>query len=139
MHHLKQGVSGVSIDYERIRFTGPTLSNHLFLLYQDFFQTHTVPENLKTRVILPLFKSKGVKTNNKDNYRGIKMFPILCKIYEMILLSRLEVFAKPAFTVLETINHMLEWGCKIFSCFLDVSKAFDTVWIDDLLNKLFID
>ena len=91
---LKPGVSGISLDYEHIRFAGPTLWNHLFLLYQDFFQTHTVPENLKTGVILPLFKGKGAKANNKDNYRGITMFPTLCKIYEMILLNRLEVFAK---------------------------------------------
>ena len=45
--NLKTGVSGVSLDYEHIRFAGPTLWNHLFLLYRDFFQTHTVPENLK--------------------------------------------------------------------------------------------
>ena len=41
------------------------------------------------------------------------------------------------FTILETINHMLERGSKVFSCFLDVRKAFDTVWIDGILNKLF--
>ena len=34
---------------------------------------------------------------------------------------------------------MLERGSKIFSCFLDVRKAFDTVWIDGLLYKLFSD
>ena len=85
------------------------------------------------------------------------MFPTLCKIYEMILLNRLEAFAKQkgffsemqfgfqegigcieaSFTILETINHMLERGCKIFSCFLDVRKAFDM--IDGLLYKLFIE
>ena len=33
---------------------------------------------------------------------------------------------------------MLERGSKVFSCFLDVPKAFDTVWIDHgLLCKLF--
>ena len=75
-------------------------------------------------IILPLFKGKGAKANNKDNYRGTTLFPILCKIYEMILLNRLEKFAidneyfselqfgfregvgyiDTSFTILETIN-----------------------------------
>ena len=32
---------------------------------------------------------------------------------------------------------MLEWGSKIFSCFLDVRKAFDSVLTDCLSYKLF--
>ena len=35
------------------------------------------------------------------------------------------------------INYMLEQGSKVFSCFLDVRKTFDMVWIDGLLFKLF--
>ena len=77
----------------------------------------------------------------------------------MIILNRLEKFVsqagyfsemqfgfqegsgciKASFTVLKTINHMLERGSKMFSCFLDVWKAFDTVWIDGLMYKLFSD
>ena len=37
------------------------------------------------------------------------------------------------FTILESINHMLERGSKVFGCF------FDTVWIDGLLYKLLFD
>ena len=32
---------------------------------------------------------------------------------------------------------MPERGSKVSSCFLDVRKAFDAVWIDGLLYKLF--
>ena len=101
----------------------------------------------------------GVRANNKANNRGITLFPTLCKIYEMILLNRFEKYAaqmgffsemqfgfqegvrctQASFTIIETINHMLERGSKVFGCFLDVRKAFDTVWIDGLLYKLFLE
>ena len=132
----------------------PTRKNKKFCA---FFSTNVKLFSLLTGVILPLFKGKGAKANNKDNYRGIALFPTLCKIYEMVLLNRSEKFAEQqglfsnmqfgfkegvgcteaSFTILESINHVLERGSKVFGCFLDVRKAFDTVWIDSLLFKLF--
>ena len=126
-------------------------------IISSFFLNYSVSADLKTGIILPLFKGKGAKANNKDNYRGITMFPTLTKIYEMVLLDRLEKFAgenayfsnlqfgfqegvgclEASFTILESINHMLERGNKVFACFLDVRKAFYTVWIDGLLYKIF--
>ena len=75
----------------------------------------------------------------------------------MLLLNRLENYAKQnrlfstlqfgfqegvgcteaSFTILESINHLFERGSKVFGCFLDDRKAFDTVCIDGLLYKLF--
>ena len=155
--NLKPGVSGVSLDYEHVGYAGPPLWRLLFHLYQQFFENFSVSKFLKTGIILPLFKGKSAKASNKDNYRGITLFPTLCIIYEMILLNRLEKFVadnkyfselqfgfrkgvgciEASFTILETINHMLEWGSKVFSCFFDVCKAFDTGWIDGILFKLF--
>ena len=153
---LKPGVSGVFIDYEHVRFAGPALWNFLFELYNDFFNKSSVCESLKVGTILLLFKGKGAKANSKDNYWSLTLFPTFCKIYEMVLLNRLEKYTErrgfsskmqfgfwegvggieATFIILETINHMLERGSKIFSCFLDVHKTFDTVWIDSLLCKL---
>ena len=131
--------------------------NFCFSYIKLFTIIFPVCDALLTGVILPLFKGKGAKANNKDNYRGITLFPTFCKLYEMVLLNRLEKFAEQqglfsnmqfgfkegvgcteaSFTILVSINHMLERGSKVFGCFLDVRKAFDTVWIDGLLFKLF--
>ena len=151
--------SGILLSYEHIRFGGPSLWKVLHKLFTKFFADMEVPTLLKTTLILPLFKGKGLKAYLKDNYRGITMFPTLCKIYEIMLLKRIEKFAsernyfsdlqfgfkegvgctEASFTILETINHIIERGGKVFACYLDVKKAFDTVWIDGLLFKLFFD
>ena len=130
---------------------------NLFHLYQNFFENSSVCDSLLRGVILPLFNGNGAKAKNKHNYRGITLFLTFCRIYEMVLLNRLENFAEQnglfsfmqfgfkeglgcteaSFTILETINHMLERASKVSGCFLNLRKAFDTVRIDGLLYKLF--
>ena len=120
------GLCGVLIDYENVKFAGPDLWILLQDVYQEFFESFMIPESLKSWIILPLFKGKGT------------LFATLCKIYKMILLNRLDNFAdhksfvsemqlnfqegvgctEASFTILETINHMLERGSKVFSCLM---------------------
>ena len=76
----------------------------------------------------------------EQTYRGITLFPTISKIYEVTVVNRLEKFVsqkrylcqmqfgfqegvgcvEASFTILETNNHMLERGSKIFWCFLDL-------------------
>ena len=90
---LKPGVCGVLIDHEHVKFAGPDLWILLQEVYQEFFESCMISKSLKSGIISPLFKDKGTKANNKDNYREITLFPTRCEIYEMILLNRLDNFA----------------------------------------------
>ena len=59
---------------------------YLFKLYEKYFSECRTCSSIKTGQILPLFKGKGTKVSNTGNYRGITIFPTLCKVYELILL-----------------------------------------------------
>ena len=87
--NLKQGGTGIPFSYEHITFAGPELWFYLFRLYERYFSECRTCSSIKSGQILPLSKAKGTKANNKDNYRGITIFPTLCKVYELILLRRL--------------------------------------------------
>ena len=143
--------------YEHVKYGGLDLWKILHVLYNKMFDSASVPSGSLMGMILPLFKGKGLKACGKDNYRGITMFPVIIQVFEVILLRRLENFSKEkgyfsdlqfgfsagsgcseaSFVIMEAINHIKEREGKVFACFLDVRKAFDTVWIDGLLYKLF--
>ena len=70
----------------------------LFMIYDLFMRLsyhNGSLEVLKICTMLHLFKGKGLKAYDKDNYRGFALFPAMTlKIFEMILLKRLEDFAR---------------------------------------------
>ena len=42
-----------------------------------------------------------------------------------------------SYVISESVNQAVEQGDKVFACFLDVRKAFDNVWHNGLLFKLY--
>ena len=157
---LRRSVTAGGVDqtvYEHVKYGGLCLLKILHVLYNKMFASGSVPSASLMGMILPLFKSKGLKACGKDIYRGITMFPVIITVFEVIFLRRLENFGKEkgyffplsvwlfhrfccseaSFVIMEAINHTKEREGKVFACFLDVRKAFDTVWINGLLYKLF--
>ena len=61
------------------------------------FESSAVPTESLTGIVLLLFKGKGLKASEKDNYRGITLFPVVIKVFEMVILKRLEKFANDYF------------------------------------------
>ena len=128
-----------------------TLVSKLFNLYLDY---GIYPWN--TTLVCPLHK-KGCP-HNPDNYRAISIGSNLGKLFSSILLQRLllfraqycpdtvnqQGFCKNAQTSdhIFTLNTCIEKyidkeKTRLFGCFVDFQKAFDTVCRDALLFKLY--
>lgn len=117
-------------------------------------QTGTVPSAWKKAKVIPLFKS-GDK-NNTDNYRPISVLPALSKLLEKAVHNQVSQYLEDnnllnnfqfgyrakrstqlATTLLvDDIREAAEKGQLVGALFLDLSKAFDTISHDVILEKL---
>ena len=85
---LASGTAGGNCQttYEHIKFGGPSLWSVLYRFYCQMFESSAVPAESLVGMVLPLFKGKGLKASDKDSYRGITLFPVFLKVFEMVIL-----------------------------------------------------
>ena len=98
------------------------------------------------------------KTKNPDNYRGICIGSSLMKVLSTLMNHRLIKLRNRKNLInheqtgfkanSRTADHIIalksivnkyvtdQNGKKIYSCFIDLRKAFDTVWLNGLFHKL---
>lgn len=123
-------------------------------IYNLMFSTGIFPDEFKLAEVIPVHKS-----GNRDcvnNYRPISILSTISKIAEKLLNKRLidyletkNILSSSQFgfrtlkstndAVHEVIDHVvdkLDKKKKVLAIFLDLAKAFDTVSIPLLLNKL---
>ena len=133
--------------------------NELMPVYLKLFNTvlrsGIMPQTWYNGIITPIFKS-GVKSD-PSNYRGICISSCLGKLFCSILNQRLldhvkslDILHKSQIGFLannRTADHVLRLRTlidkyvhghqtKVYACFVDFRKAFDSVWHDGLLFKL---
>ena len=145
------------IQYEHFKYAGEECWKLLAKILNFIREHEQLPESATIGAILSLFKGKKKSKLCKESYRGITLLNVIGKILERLILNRsLEAFNAggvpnrlqfayqrsnssdmASFVLQEVINQYNEERSTVYSCFLDSSKAFDTVWTDGLFYKLY--
>ena len=128
------------------------LSN-IALIYNSCLRTGYLPNTWKQAKVLP---KPGKDLTKPTSYRPISLLPPMGKIFERIVASRLSTLLEKAnyfdenqagfrkkhstvyqlFKLSQSVSTALKKHKKAVGVFLDVEKAFDTVWIEGLKYKL---
>ena len=148
------GYDGITA--EHIKFAGESLVYTLCLIYNHCIKNEYIPHSLKRGIQIPLYKGKNACTLDCNNYRGITLLSTFNKLLEILIWDRISTWwfrdrivsdlqgagrkgqscIHTALTLQETISKEREGNKKVFVAYYDVSKAFDSVWIDGLFYQL---
>ncbi|BHF68719.1 hypothetical protein SprV_0301175800 [Sparganum proliferum] len=134
-----------AIPAEVYKHGGPQLMDHLTALFQEMWRQGEVRQDFKDATIVPLYKRKGNR-QVCDNHRGISLLNMPGKIFARILLNRLNNHLEQGllpesqcgfrrhrgttdmiFAVRQLQEKCQEMRTHLYSTFVDLTKAFDTV------------
>jgi len=142
------------IPNELLKHGGEALVGALHVLFEHVWKSERWPEQWRSGNIVLLHK-KG-PAEDLDNYRGITLLPTMSKVFETVLNSRLSYWAESGhklrdeqggfrpdrrcadqmFLLHEIIASRRESTLATYCAFIDVRKAYDTVWRDGLWQSL---
>ena len=120
----------------------------------EILKSHYYPENWRKKIITPIHKQGEI--DNPDNYKGITISSCLSKLFNLLLTKRLTTFTNDnqilkynqigirksfrtsdqVFTIKTVINNYLKENKKLYLCFDDFRKAYDSIWREALFYKL---
>lgn len=132
------------------------ITPYLTRIINDIINEGEFPDNLKTAMVIPLYKQKGERSSVK-NYRPISILPALAKIIEKIISDKIVAFleqneciineqlgywknrssqsAKAIFT--DDVKNFADEGKKTGAIFIDFVQAFDKIQYAPLLEKYY--
>lgn len=124
----------------------------LCFLFKSYMSHGHVSDFLLVSTMIPLIKNKMGNITSSSNYRSIALSSLILKIFDNIILATFsealqldelqfgyqeEVSTSMCtWLALETISYFHRNGSEVYTCLMDMSKAFDTVKHSLLFKKL---
>ena len=142
-HKLKSGKSDPVFSFSSDCFKNATKSvyENLSIILQSFLVHGHITNILLLATLVPIIKDKLGSINISKNYRSIAISSILLKLIDWIFILLFGInfglndfqFAYQAgcsttmctWAVLETVDWYLKNGSEVFTCAMDMTKAFD--------------
>ena len=149
---MSNGHDGISS--ELLKLVNDDISSCITLIINQSLTTGIFPDKLKIAKVTPVYKKCDKKLIN--NYRPISVLPVISKVFETVIFDQLTKYftnnnlfssqqygfrknASTELAALELIDRLLT-QLKDFKIpvnfYMDLSKAFDSLSHDILLNKL---
>ncbi len=140
------------LNSESLKYADVLISVLLSICFTCMFKHSYMPPALLESIIVPLVKNRCGDLSDKNNYRPIALSSIISKIFEKVILHRLEEYLwttdnqfgfksghstdQCVYALTEFIEYFKHRSSSVFVAFLDASKAFDKInhWI--LFRKL---
>ena len=144
-----------NISYDMVRHLPPSAQLYTLNLFNRIWFEGRLVGDWKEALVVPIPKPGAVKSA-PQSYRPIALTAVLCKLFERIVVNRLEWyleshsllnrfqsgFRKQRSTtdhiarLQDSVHKALHNRQHALAIFLDFSKAFDMVWREGLLHKL---
>ena len=140
---------------EHFKYGGDSLVQTVTNVVEDIMNGNEIPKIFKEGLITPIYKKQGKPTYDPNSYRRITITSILGKITEKVhlnlvnnMLDEAQSKLQRGFTkdtsstcgsllLTEAIAESVDNGKPLYTAFIDASKAFDVVWHDSMLVKLY--
>ena len=145
-----------NISNEMLKYGAPVLTPILHKIFNDILVKGIYPQAWTKSYLITIFKSGN--TDDTNDYRGISLSSNVAKLFSAILNNRLCQYLEDRISIYQagfrkdfrTTDHIFTLNAlikkylkrkkgkkKLYACFVDFSKAFDSLWRPYILQKLF--